>query len=203
MYDRKDALYRRAKAEGYRSRAAYKLLELQKRARVVRRNDAVLDLGAWPGGWLQVAAELAGPGGRVVGIDVVAIEPLGLDNVVTAQGDVADSDLPARALELLGRRANVVLCDLAPKLTGVGPRDLARAAELGEHAVRIAAATLAPGGTLVMKTFSGDDAAALRDRLRKQFGAARLVGLAATRKGSSELYLIGTGFRGDDAASPV
>ena len=197
MYDRKDALYRRAKAEGYRSRAAYKLVELQKRARIIRRNDAVLDLGAWPGGWLQVAAELVGPRGRVVGVDVVAIDPLGLENVVAMQGDVADPELSARTLDLLGRRANVVLCDLAPKLTGVGPRDLARAAALGDDALRIAAATLAPGGTLVMKTFGGEDAAGLRDRLRKQFGAARLVGLAATRKGSSEIYLIGTGFRGD------
>jgi 23S rRNA (uridine2552-2'-O)-methyltransferase len=195
MYDRKDALYRRAKAEGYRSRAAYKLLELQKRARVLRKGDLVLDLGAWPGGWLQVAAEIVGERGRVVGVDVAAIDPLAIPQVVAMQGDVADPDLPARMIATLGQPADVILCDLAPKLTGIGPRDLARSAELREHAVRVAGATVRPGGTLVMKTFGGGDAAALRDTLRHSFGNVRLVGLAATRKGSSEVYLVATGFR--------
>lgn len=195
MYDRKDALYRRAKAEGYRSRAAYKLLELQKRARVLRKGDAVIDLGAWPGGWLQVAAEIVGERGRVVGVDVAAIDPLGIAQVVTVQGDVEDAALPARLTHALAKRADVLLCDLAPKLTGIGPRDLARGTALTEHAVRIADATLRPGGTFVMKTFGGAEAASWRDTLRRRYEAVRLVGLAATRKGSSEVYLVGTGFR--------
>ena len=200
MYDRKDALYRRAKAEGYRSRAAYKLLELQHRARVLRKGDAVLDLGAWPGGWLQVAAEIVGARGRVIGIDVAAIAPLGLPQVETLRDDVADPDLPSRVIDLLGKRADVVLCDLAPKLTGIAPRDAARSTELVEHAVRVAGATLRPGGTLVMKTFGGGDAATWRDSLRQRFANVRLVGLAATRKGSAEVYLVATGFRADGGA---
>ena len=94
MYDRKDALHQRAKREGYRSRAAYKLLELQRRARMLRRGDAVVDLGAWPGGWLQVAAELVGPSGRVVGVDVVAIEPFADPRVLVLQADVTDPGCP-------------------------------------------------------------------------------------------------------------
>ena len=196
MYDRKDALYRRAKQEGYRSRAAFKLAELQRRARLIRRGDAVVDLGAWPGGWLQVAAELVGAAGRVVGIDVMPIAPLADARVVVLEADAADPTLPARVRELLGRAADVVLSDLAPKLSGVAPRDAARSAELLEAAQRFAAATLRTGGTLVAKTFGGAEMEAARAELRTMFGRVRLVGLEATRKGSSELYLFATDYRG-------
>jgi len=195
MYERKDALYRRAKSEGYRSRAAYKLLELQRRARLLRRGDAVIDLGAWPGGWLQVAAEIVGPSGRVLGIDVVAIDPLPSVQILLLRADVVEEELPARALGLLGRPADVILSDLAPKLTGIAPRDAARAAELAEHALRFAARTLRPGGALVMKTFGGAESEAVRAALRATCARVRLVGLEATRKGSSELYMVATGYR--------
>jgi 23S rRNA (uridine2552-2'-O)-methyltransferase len=196
MYERKDALYRRAKEEGYRSRAAYKLLELQRRLRMIRRGDAVIDLGAWPGGWLQVAAELVGPRGRVLGIDVVALATFPDPRVLLVQADVADHDLPVRARDLLGRPADVVLSDMAPKLTGIAPRDAARSAELLEHAAGFAAAVLRPGGTLVMKTFGGAEGDAARATLAAVFERIRRVGLEATRKGSSELYLAAVGYRG-------
>jgi len=195
MYDRKDALYRRAKEEGYRSRAAYKLAELQRRLRLMRRGDAVVDLGAWPGGWLQVAAAQVGAAGRVLGIDVVAIEPLPDAHVVVLQADVTDPALPARACELLGRPADVVLSDMAPKLSGVAPRDAARSEELLEAAHRFAIATLRPGGTLVLKSFGGPESEAIRTALRPSFGRVKFVGVEATRKGSSELYLVATGYR--------
>src|SRR5690349_19022392 len=126
MYDRKDALHQRAKREGYRSRAAYKLLELQKRTRLLRRGQCVVDLGAWPGGWLQVAAEIVGNSGRVVGIDLATIEPLAAPQVTILHGDVTDPDSVALVVETLGRKADVILSDLAPKLTGIGPRDAAQ-----------------------------------------------------------------------------
>jgi 23S rRNA (uridine2552-2'-O)-methyltransferase len=198
VYERKDPLYRRAKSEGYRSRAAYKLTELAERTRVPRRGDRVVDLGAWPGGWLQVAAELVGPSGRVLGIDLEPIEPLPLANVVVLVGDIADPELPARARALLEGAADVVLADLAPKLTGIAPRDAARAAELAEHTVRFAAATLRPGGTLVMKTFGGPEGEAVRAALVPAYARVRLVGLKATRKGSSERYLVAGGHRAAD-----
>jgi 23S rRNA (uridine2552-2'-O)-methyltransferase len=195
MYERKDPVYRRAKQEGYRSRAAYKLLELQRRTRLVHRGDAVVDLGAWPGGWLQVAAELVGAHGRVVGIDVVAVDAPPLPQVTCLTADVADPALPARVLDLLGRRADVVLSDLAPKLTGVAPRDAARTADLLAAARDFAAATLRLGGSLVVKTFGGAESDELRTQLRGEYDGVRLVGLDTTRRRSSELYLVASGRR--------
>ncbi len=195
MYERKDAHYRRAKEEGYRSRAAYKLLELQRRLRLLHRGDAVVDLGAWPGGWLQVAATQVGPSGRVLGIDVLPIDPLPDAHVAALAADVADPTLPARARELLGRAADVVLSDMAPKLSGIGPRDAARSAELLDAARAFALATLRPGGTLVMKTFGGPESEAIRAALRPSFSRVKFVGVEATRKGSSELYLVATDCR--------
>lgn len=190
MYDRKDAFYQRAKKEGFRSRAAYKLQEIQRRMRVIRAGHAVVDLGAWPGGWLQVAAEIVGARGIVVGIDVVAIDPLP-SPVTTLVGDVGAPDVAARLMAALGRPADVVLSDLAPKLSGIAPRDEARGAELAEQALGIAQAILRPGGALVMKTFD----VGTRDPLRPHFAQVRTIGLEATRKGSSERYLVATGFR--------
>ncbi len=202
-YQRKDALYQRAKREGYRSRAAYKLQELQRRARVIRRGDAVVDLGAWPGGWLQVAAEIVGPAGRVLGVDVAEIEPLPAVQVSLLRADVTDPTLPREALALLGRRADAVLADLAPKLTGVAPRDEARAAELADAAVRFAIAVLRPGGTMVLKTFGGAGAEMTRTALQGMFGTVRMLALGATRRGSSELYLVATEFRGGGGAEAL
>jgi 23S rRNA (uridine2552-2'-O)-methyltransferase len=191
MYERKDAWWARAKREGYRSRAAYKLLELQRRARILRRGDAVIDLGAWPGGWLQAAADIIGPSGRVLGVDLVRIDPLPSPTIVLLEADVAEPTLPERTLEILGRPADVVLSDLAPKLTGVAPRDAARQAELAERALAIAGATLRVGGSLVMKTFGGAATEHTRRELAAAYASVRLVHLDATRRGSSELYLIG------------
>jgi len=199
-YKRKDTLYQRAKREGYRSRAAYKLLELQRRTRLLRRGDAVVDLGAWPGGWLQVAAEIVGPTGRVLGIDLAEIEALSASQVSTLRADVTDAALPAQALSLLGREADAVLVDLAPKLTGVAPRDEARAAELADAAVRFAGAVLRTGGTVVLKTFGGAGAEAIRSTLQRGFAKVRMLALEATRRESSERYLVGTGFGGRSPA---
>jgi 23S rRNA (uridine2552-2'-O)-methyltransferase len=201
VYERKDAFYKRAKREGYRSRAAFKLEEIQKRTRVLARGQRVLDLGAWPGGWLQVAAEHVGPKGTVLGVDVVAIEQLPEPQVRLLRADVAAPDLPDRVRDLLGGPADVVLSDVAPKLTGIAPRDEAQAAELAEHTLRVAAAVLRPGGALVIKTFGGSDAETTRRALEKAHRSVRLIRLAATRKGSSELYLVATGYRGTLAGS--
>jgi 23S rRNA (uridine2552-2'-O)-methyltransferase len=195
MYDRKDALHQRAKREGYRSRAAYKLLELQKRGRVLRRGQVVVDLGAWPGGWLQVAAEVVGPSGRVVGIDLAQIDPLPAPQIVVVRDDVTDPSCAIRLAELLGRKADVILSDLAPKLTGIGPRDAAQAATLAEATRSLATRLLGPGGTLVTKTLGGQEGELARAALKELFASVRQLGLDSTRKGSSELYLLATGFQ--------
>lgn len=199
MYDRKDALYQRAKREGYRSRAAYKLLELQKRGRVLRRGQVVVDLGAWPGGWLQVAAELVGPTGRVLGVDLAEIEPLPAPHILVVRDDVTDPACASRLAEVLGRQADVILSDLAPKLTGIGPRDAAQAATLAEATRAITTRLLVPGGTLVTKTLGGREGDLARLVLKELFAGVRQVGLEATRKGSSELYVLATGYRGKES----
>lgn len=195
-YDRKDAFYERAKREGYRSRAAFKLEEIQKRTRVLARGQRVVDLGAWPGGWLQVIVEHVGAKGRIVGVDRVAIDPLPNREIGILCADVADPKLPESILPLLEGRADVVLSDLAPKLTGIAPRDEAAALELAEHTLRVATACLKTGGALVLKTFGGSEAEETRAALAASYRKVRRLGLEATRKGSSELYLVATGFRG-------
>lgn len=193
-YQRKDAFYARAKAEGYRSRAAYKLLELSRRYQLLKRGDRVVELGAWPGGWLQVAAELVGPRGLVVGVDLVAIEPLPQAWVSTIAGDVADPAVFEQLRERCGGPVAVLLSDMSPKLSGIRDRDVARAAELAETALGIAEQLVAPGGRLVMKVFTGAESEALR-LARRIFSAAKLTKPESSRKESAEMYLIASGRR--------
>ncbi len=195
MYERKDAFYKKAKQEGYRSRAAYKLLELHKTFHVIKRGDRVVDLGSWPGGWAQVAAALVGREGKVVGVDVVELDPLPLDQVTFLQGDATDPALHHTILTLLGGRADVVLSDMAPKLSGIREVDDARAVELCRAALRCARALLRPGGTLLLKVFMGPEHKALLAEVRAVFSTVRMTRPDATRKGSAEMYLVATGLR--------
>jgi 23S rRNA (uridine2552-2'-O)-methyltransferase len=196
-YRRKDSFYARAKAAGYRSRAAYKLQELAKRYQLVRRGDHVVDLGAWPGGWLQVAAELAGPQGIVAGVDLVAIDPLPDRTIATLVGDAREAAVQEALRQRCRGRVDVVLSDMAPKLSGIRDRDSARAAELGEAALAIARALLSPGGRFLVKVFTGPETDALAAAARRCFTAVKLTKPEASRKESSELYLVCAGFQPD------
>jgi 23S rRNA (uridine2552-2'-O)-methyltransferase len=195
VYDRKDAFHQRAKREGFRSRAAYKLDELNRAHRLLRAGDRVADLGCWPGGWLQVAAEAVGPRGRVVGVDIAAIDPpVPLETVVAFQADLAEASVAERILEALGGQADAVLSDAAPKLTGIRATDRAN-----EEALLLAIEALLPlllrhGGTFVAKVLESPEAQTVAKRLRPRFRSARLTKSQATRKGSSEKYLIGIDF---------
>ncbi len=190
VYQRKDTWYRKAKAEGYRSRAAYKLQELDRQFRLFRRGQRVLDLGCAPGGWLQVAAHAVGEQGRVVGIDRLAVPSLGFPNVFVLTADIQAPESPASLREALGGPADLVLSDMAPDTSGVGFADHARSIELVRAAVDVARAQLRPGGTLVAKVFEGPDLNPLVAEMRASFGEIRRVRLDTTRKGSRELYLI-------------
>ena len=194
-YRRKDAYYRRARAAGYRARSAYKLAELDDRFRLLRPGDAVVDLGAWPGGWLQVALERVGPAGRVVGVDTTAIDPLAAPNVHVVVGDVREPATLERAVAALGRPADVVLSDLAPKLSGIRDTDDARCAALVEAVVSGLPGVLRPGGSLLMKIFMSAEYERTMRALREVFATVRTTRPEATRQGSSELYAIGTGHR--------
>jgi len=194
-YERKDAHYKRARAEGYRARSVYKLAELDRRWRLLRHGDAVIDLGAWPGAWLQLARERVGAEGRVVGVDLAKIEKLPAPNVAVVVGDVREPATAEAILERLGRPADVVLSDLAPKLTGIRATDEARSQELNETTLALLPRLLVPGGRFVMKTFmSGDFEATLR-ATRARFDEVKTTRPDATRRGSSELYVLGLGFR--------
>lgn len=196
MYQRRDAFYNRAKAAGYRSRAAFKLLQLAQRHRLFRPGDRVVDIGAWPGGWLQVAAEQVGPSGRTIGVDLHPIDPLPHPCVITVVGDITDPGTQAQVLEACGGKADVVLSDLAPKLSGVRPRDDAQVEALTESVLRFTGALLRPGGTLVIKLFMGNQLPRFVARLRARYQEVHTTRPAATRKASSEIYAVATGFRG-------
>lgn len=189
-YERKDHFYQRAKAEGLRSRAAYKLEELDRRHRLLKRGARVLDLGCAPGGWAQVAARAVGARGRVVGIDRLPVPPLGLAQVCLLEGDLQAPDSLARLETALGGKADLVLSDMAPDTSGVGFQDHVRSVELVRLALATARRLLRPGGALLTKVFEGPDLQGLVAELRTAFGQVRRIRPEATRKGSRELYLL-------------
>ncbi len=195
-YRRKDAFYRRARAAGYRARSAYKLAELDDRFHLLRAGDFVVDLGAWPGGWLQVIRERIGDRGRVVGIDVQEVPPFDAPNVVLLTGDVRDPGTAESVLDLLGRHADVVVSDLSPKLTGVRDTDDARFAELVDATLGLLPAVLRRGGRLLIKLFMSAPHEAMVERLRSRFAEVKVTRSEATRRGSAELYALASGFRG-------
>src|SRR3989442_839432 len=172
-YGPKDTYHRRARAAGYRARSAYKLAELADRFGLLRRGDRVIDLGAWPGGWLQITVERIGTEGRAVGVDVVPLEPLPAPNVALITGDVRDPAVIRTARERLGRTADVILSDVAPKLTGVAATDQARRAELAAAVLAALPHLLRPGGRLLMKLFMDPEQPALLVRLREVFEDVR------------------------------
>ena len=189
-YQRKDAHYLRAKSAGYRARSAYKLLELDDRLALLRPGARVADLGAWPGGWLQVATDRVGERGRIVGVDLVEIEPFAATPITCLVADLRDADTAGRIIEALGSLADVVLSDAAPKLTGIRATDEARCEEVSDAVVDLLPELLVPGGSLLMKVFMGPGQQPLIKRLRARFGTAKTIRSGASRQGSSELYVI-------------
>ena len=202
MYRRKDSFYTRAKAAGYRSRAAFKLQQLTQRARLLRPGDCVVELGAWPGGWLQVAAEQVGPRGKVVGVDLQAIQPLPEPNVITVLGDASDEQTRVQVAQACAGRADVLLSDLAPKLTGIRARDEAQAQALADCVLQWVVDILKPHGKLVVKLFAGEGLRPYLERLRTMFREVHLTRPEATRKGSAEMYAVARGFRANTTAAP-
>ena len=187
-YKPHDSFYKKAKEEGYRSRAAYKLLELQERFRPIKPGDSVVDLGAAPGGWLQVGAKLVGPKGKIVGVDLQPLQPFGERNVILIQGDITAEATTERIKEILGGQADCVVSDLAPKLSGIKDADAARCLELNRTALRVATRLLRLGGTFLVKGFVGEDLQEFTLELKKHFRSVQRTRPEATRKASSEIY---------------
>lgn len=186
-----DPYVQSAKASGFRSRSAFKLLELNERFRLIRKGARVLDLGAAPGGWMQAALALGAS--TVLGIDLLPIAPLPGATILCA--DAAEAGTADRLLPLLGGSTNVVLSDMAPTTTGHAATDHARIMTLAELAFAIACDVLAPGGAFVVKVFQGGAQASLLAALKQRFASVRHAKPPASRRESSELYLVATGFR--------
>ncbi|CAD7768628.1 Ribosomal RNA large subunit methyltransferase E [Candidatus Methanoperedenaceae archaeon GB50] len=188
MKHRRDRYYWRAKEEGYRSRAAYKLKQLNERYNVIKRGDVVVDLGAAPGGWLQVAKELSG--GLVVGVDLVDIQPI--EGVLTLRGDIRHADVLDKLFRVTGG-ADVVLSDAAPNLSGSWSYDHARSIDLATAALHFAEDLLESGGNFVAKVFQGDLFDEFYQRVKRGFATTRIYSPPASRKESAEVYIIGIG----------
>ena len=163
---------------------------------MLARGDRVVDLGCWPGGWLQVAAAAVGGKGRVVGVDRAAIDPpLENANVIAFEADLEAPGIPERILDALGGPADVLLSDAAPKLTGIRPTDRANEERLLEAIEALIAPLLRPGGTLLLKIMEGPEAQEIDRRLRKRFAKAKPVKPKASRKGTTERYLLAKGLK--------
>ncbi|MGM0590824.1 MAG: SAM-dependent methyltransferase [Halobacteriota archaeon] len=191
---RKDHYYNKAKQEGYRSRSAYKLKQLDEEANLLSTGDTVVDLGAAPGGWLQIASEAVGPSGAVVGVDLQRIRRIDSDNVETIRGDMTDERTKEKLHALVGERgADVVVSDMAPNMTGEYSLDHARSVYLARQAFEVASELLDGGGDFVAKVFDGPDVADFRSELESSFQYVRAIHPDASRAESSEVYLVGKG----------
>ena len=190
---RSDVFVKRAAQAGYRSRAAYKLAEIDDRDSIFAPGQVVVDLGAAPGGWSQVAAARTGPGGRVVAMDLLAMEPL--PGVEFIRGDFHQRETLARLEALLaGRAVDLVLSDMAPNISGIRASDQARAMALAELALDFADTHLVAGGTLLVKVFQGADYPAFLAAMKRRCRDTKVRKPEASRRKSTEHYLLGRGF---------
>jgi len=184
--DQRDHYYRLAKEEGYRARSAYKLLQINEKFHLIKRGDSVVDLGAAPGGWLQVAAKLSG--GKVIGVDLESIAPI--PNVRTFQADITQKSTVDMIKGALGGSADVVICDAAPNLTGAWDMDHAVSVDLARSALKMAKELLRPRGNFAVKVFQGDLFQAFLNEVRREFSSVQAHSPPASRKESAETYIV-------------
>lgn len=199
---KREAYYRRAKREGYRARSAFKLVQIQEKFRIMRKGDTVVDLGAAPGGWSQAALEIAGPTGRVFGVDLQTVRPL--EGAVFLRGDMTKPEtveaLRRKLVDSGGRpSAHVVVSDMSPDISGNYDRDQAESVYLCQKALEFAEQVLERGGNLLLKVFEGQDYPELMATLKKKFDVVFPYRPEATRRQSSEVYLVAKGYKGSPA----
>jgi 23S rRNA (uridine2552-2'-O)-methyltransferase len=194
---RRDQFYKLAKEKGYRSRASFKLLQANRSYRFIKHGWHVVDLGAAPGGWLQIAQEAVGKSGFVLGVDKQEIKPLSRQNVVTIVGDIEDPSLSDRIKEKIPGPVDVVLSDASPNLTGSWDTDQARQVYLANRSLEIARRVLRKGGAFFVKAFQGPDLQEFRSDLGRSFHTVRIVKPPASRSDSSEIYFLGLNYVGE------
>ncbi len=202
LHEARRDLYRRlAKEQGYKSRAAFKLIEASEKYGFIRAGDRVVDFGSAPGGWLQVASELVGERGIVAGIDIHEVR-LGGRNFKTLLLDVYDPTVTRKVLSVLGRKADVALSDLSPSVSGVWELDQGRQADLTLRVLELSEELLKPNGCGFFKLFEGERSQEVRDEFKKRFAKVGPLKPAASRSVSSELYYYCEGWRHVQPARP-
>jgi 23S rRNA (uridine2552-2'-O)-methyltransferase len=196
IQDRKrDYYYQKAKAENYRSRATYKLSLTAKKYRFIRRGDVVVDLGAAPGGWIQSARKIAGKTGFVLGVDLKPIEPFPQEYIRTIVADFTEPTALKQIMEFLPRKADVVLSDASPNISGVWELDNARQIDLASQALKLALGLLRPYGNFFVKVFEGNMLPGYIRTVKKHFEVVKVVKPKASRAKSSEMYLLAMGLK--------
>ncbi|MDD9889003.1 MAG: 23S rRNA (uridine(2552)-2'-O)-methyltransferase RlmE [Gammaproteobacteria bacterium] len=190
-----DEYVKRSQEDGYRSRASYKLLELQQKDRFIKPGMTVVDLGAAPGGWSQVAAEIVGDRGKIIASDILAMDSIA--GVEFLQGDFTEAQVFQSLLEKINTGADLVLSDMAPNMSGMKDIDQPRAMYLAELALDMARSILNPGAYTLIKAFQGEGFESFQSEMKQSFNAVKARKPQASRARSREIYLLGTGFTGD------
>lgn len=200
-YQRKDHLYNQAKSEGYRSRASYKLMELDKKYKLIKSGSKVLDLGCAPGGWMQVLLEKCSNQGLVIGVDLEEILPFKLGPKIKKlpiflKGDITSEEIQNEVTSYCPEGVDLVLSDMSPKLSGIAIRDMVRSVELVEMAFNVASKLLKPGGNFIAKIFPSQDAEELAKKIKPSFKSFARQNLDSSRKTSNEFYLVARDYKG-------
>ena len=192
---KRDYYYKKAKEEKYRSRAAYKLLQVVEKHHFIKKGDVVVDLGAAPGGWVQAARRIVGSKGFVLGVDLRPIEPFPEHNVRTITGDITEQEALQQILEFLPRKADAVISDASPNISGIWEVDHARQIDLAQHALEIALETLKPSGNFFVKVFQGDMLNDFINKVKQYFEVVKIIKPKASRAKSSEMFILGLHLR--------
>lgn len=192
---KRDYYYKKAKEEKYRSRAAYKLLQAVEKYHFIKEGDVVVDLGAAPGGWTQAARKIVGAGGFVLGVDLKPIRPFLENNVRTIIGDIADQETLKQILEMLPRKADVLISDVSPNISGIWELDHARQLDCAQKALEIALKTLKPSGNFFVKVFQGDMLDDYIKKMKHYFEDVKVIKPKASRAKSSEIFVLGIRLR--------
>jgi 23S rRNA (uridine2552-2'-O)-methyltransferase len=197
---KRDYYYKKAKAENYRSRATYKLSQAAMKYRFIRKGDVVVDLGAAPGGWIQAARKIVGKKGFVLGVDLKPIAPFPQEYVRTIVADLTEPETLQQILDFLPRKADVVLSDASPNISGIWEVDHARQIDLAAQALKIALSVLRPSGNFFVKVFEGDMLAGFVKTVKKHFDEVRVIKPKASRAKSSEMFLLAMNLKLNDRA---
>ncbi|RJS76099.1 RlmE family RNA methyltransferase [Candidatus Bathyarchaeota archaeon] len=188
---KRDYYYKKAKEEKYRSRAAYKLLQAVKKYKFISKGDVVVDLGAAPGGWIQAASRIIGKNGFVLGVDLKPIKPFLQDNIQTVIGDINEEETLQQILSILPEKADVVISDVSPNISGIWEVDHARQIDLAEQSMKIALKVLKPSGNFFVKVFQGDMFDDFVKKVKEHFRVVKIVKPKASRAKSSEMFVLG------------